>query len=233
MKKLFLIWSCVLCLVSCVLTVKPQTSCPNVFICGSNFVDPRDGYSYPTVKIGTQCWMTKNLEETKYANGDAIPNVTSGWASLTTGMWCYYSNASGNGTTYGLLYNWYAVKDGRGLCPQGWYVPSLTEWTILGDLDGQGGTVEGCALKVTGSTYWGSSNTCATDSTGFSALPGGYLSGSVFVNMGSNAYFWASSTSTLTTGNYIELFSNSGYMALGGYNAARTYGMSVRCVRDN
>ena len=68
------------------------------------------------IKIGDQTWTTKNLDVSAYKNGDAIPQVQDEeeWANLTTGAWCYYENDTENGTTYGKLYNWYAVNDPRG-----------------------------------------------------------------------------------------------------------------------
>jgi len=52
------------------------------------------GYTYKTVKIGSQVWMASNLRGTKYRNGNDIPVVTdnSTWASLSTGACCSYSN---------------------------------------------------------------------------------------------------------------------------------------------
>jgi len=85
------------------------------------------------IKIGTQTWTSKNLDVTTYRNGDVIPEVkdANAWANLTTGAWCYYENESDNGTSYGKLYNWYAVNDPRGLAPTGYHIPGGGEWTIL------------------------------------------------------------------------------------------------------
>jgi Fibrobacter succinogenes major domain (Fib_succ_major) len=89
--------------------------------------------SYSSVAIGSQIWTDKNLNVSKYKNGDDIPQVTDAavWASLTTGAWCYYNNDPANETIYGKLYNWYAVNDPRGLAPQGWHMPTDLEWTNL------------------------------------------------------------------------------------------------------
>ena len=77
--------------------------------------------------------MLKNLDVSKYRNGDDIPQVTDAttWANLTTGAWCYYENNTANGTVYGKLYNWFAVNDPRGLAPSGWHIPSQAEWVTL------------------------------------------------------------------------------------------------------
>jgi uncharacterized protein (TIGR02145 family) len=85
------------------------------------------------VAIGTQVWMSTNLNVSTYRNGDIIPQVQDedAWANLTTGAWCYYENNAANGTKYGKLYNWYAVNDARGLAPAGWHIPTDGEWTVL------------------------------------------------------------------------------------------------------
>ena len=89
--------------------------------------------SQTTVKIGTQLWMNKNLDVSKYRNGEEIPHVHDAlsWSTLTTGAWCYYANTSSNGTTYGKLYNWYAVNDSRGLAPEGFHIAKDSELNFL------------------------------------------------------------------------------------------------------
>lgn len=92
-----------------------------------------DGNIYQTVKIVDQWWMAENLKVTHYRNGDPIPNVTnnSDWGNLSTGTYCAYNNDNVNISTYGLLYNWYAVADSRELAPTGWHVPTDEEWKQL------------------------------------------------------------------------------------------------------
>lgn len=92
-----------------------------------------DGNVYQTVKIGNQWWMAENLKVSHYQNSDAIPNVTnnSDWGNLSTGAYCAYNNDNVNISTYGLLYNWYAVADSRELAPTGWHVPTDEEWKQL------------------------------------------------------------------------------------------------------
>jgi len=57
-----------------------------------------DGKVYRTICIGTQEWLADNLAETKFRNGDTIPEVTdnSAWAALTTAGMCYYDNDINN-----------------------------------------------------------------------------------------------------------------------------------------
>lgn len=98
-----------------------------------------DGNGYYSVTIGTQEWLTKNLMTTKYNDGTDIPNVTTftEWAALTTGAYCNYSNSTDSLfiETYGRLYNWYTINTGK-LAPEGWHVPTKTDWTILSDFWG-------------------------------------------------------------------------------------------------
>ena len=91
---------------------------------------------FKSVKIGTQTWMTENLNVSTFRNGDPIPEAKTKeeWESAGTNhqpAWCYYDNDPKNGAKYGKLYNWYAVIDSRGLAPEGWHVPSDAEWTTL------------------------------------------------------------------------------------------------------
>jgi uncharacterized protein (TIGR02145 family) len=190
-----------------------------------------DNNNLSSVTIGSQVWTDKNLDVTTYRNGDAIPQVQdpSAWASLTTGAWCYYDNDPANGAIYGKLYNWYAVNDSRGLAPIGWHVPTDAEWTTLGNSLG-GVSVAGGKMKSTGTTYWISPNTGATNSSGFSALPGGWIGASGnFKYINTDSYLWSSSingsdaTYVLLKNSQASLLITSGYMPRG---------FSVRLIKD-
>lgn len=151
-----------------------------------------DGNEYKTITIGTQTWMAENLRVTHYRNGDPIPNVTGAkdsslWGQQTQGAWCSYENTRDVDeiVTYGLLYNWYTCVDERGLCPDGWHVPTDEEWTILVtyldngdnafDPNGTGANgIVGGRLKETGTHHWAFPNRFADNSSGFTALPGGF-----------------------------------------------------------
>jgi uncharacterized protein (TIGR02145 family) len=92
--------------------------------------------SYKSVKIGTQTWMTENLNVSTFRNGDPIPETKTREEWEQAGnkkqpAWCYYENDPKNGAKYGKLYNWYAVNDPRGLAPAGWHVPTDSEWTAF------------------------------------------------------------------------------------------------------
>lgn len=188
-----------------------------------------DNNNYATVQIGTQTWMAENLKTTHYKNGAAIPNVTDSltWITLTTGAYCDYNNTPANSTTYGRLYNWYAVNTGN-LCPTGWHVPTDAEWTTLTTYLG-GESIAGGKLKAT--TLWDSPNTGATNSSGFTAFPGGYryLSGT-FNKIGNHGYWWSSTEGSTTNAWRRNMGYNGGYVfrSISGKDS----GFSVRCLRD-
>jgi uncharacterized protein (TIGR02145 family) len=105
------------------------------------------------VKIGTQVWMSKNLDVSTFRNGEPIPQVQDqeAWRGLKTGAWCYYANdRSSYGMKYGKLYNWYAVNDPRGLAPKGYHIPSDEEWTVLTDFLGGDGVAADKMKRKTG-----------------------------------------------------------------------------------
>ncbi|WCO02755.1 fibrobacter succinogenes major paralogous domain-containing protein [Psychroserpens ponticola] len=188
-----------------------------------------------TVVIGTQEWMLKNLDVSMYRNGDPIPQVTdlTTWSNLTTGAWCYYANNSTNGLVYGKLYNAYAVNDSRGLAPEGWHVPSDTEWEVLSEYLG-GASEAGGKLKST-SSLWDLENTGATNSSGFTGLPAGLVDGTngfVFNLKGKSGWFWSSTLDNMNPQhNWFHLLSTFHDDFYGG-QYPQNYGMSVRCIRD-
>jgi len=210
-------------------------------------VTDAQGNSYAIIKIGDQWWMTENLKATTYNDGTAIPNVTdaTAWAALTTGAYCDYSNLAANGAKYGYLYNWYAVNTGK-LAPAGWHVPTNTEWTTLENyLIANGYNYDGSttgnyiAKSLAAKTDWTASTTTGAigndltlnNSTGFSALPGGYRN-----NNGSFYYLglignWWSAAEYSSAGAWGRSLDYSGSI-LGSGDDYKGYGFSVRCVRD-
>jgi uncharacterized protein (TIGR02145 family) len=184
----------------------------------------------PTTVIGTQQWMSKNLDAAFYKNGDPIPQVTdpTAWAALTTGAWCYYNNDSTQGTTYGKLYNWYAVNDSRGLAPTGWHIPSEAEWTALSATLG-GNSVSGAKMKEAGTLHWGLPK--GNNNSSFTGLPGGYRNdiGS-FSLIGDLGGWWSSTASGTTSARGGDLYFNTSAFNTNFY--PKLYGFSVRCVRD-
>jgi uncharacterized protein (TIGR02145 family) len=201
-----------------------------------------EGNVYNTIYIGTQLWMAENLKTTKYNDGTAIPNITDDatWATATTGAYSDYSNTPANSTTYGRLYNWYAVDNntatmvasngGKNVCPTSWHVPSDDEWTTLTTYLG-GETIAGGKLKETGTMHWSSPNTGATNETGFTALPSGlhYYNG-IYVLIGYDGYWWSSTESTTSGAWFRRTYSNAAIV--GRYDDYKRDGISVRCVSD-
>ena len=185
------------------------------------------------ILIGNQIWMTKNLNVSRYRNGDIIPQVqnASQWAMINYGAWCYYQNNSANGPIYGKLYNLGAIKDPRGLAPQGWHIPNNDEWTTLFlTLGGFSGVNSGGQLKST--TLWDTPNTGANNSSSFTALPGGKREGNagIFMDIGQQGNWWSSSSTFGGDGWYYRLYYN--LSDIGGGTSYAQFGYAVRCVKD-
>lgn len=198
------------------------------------------GYNYPTIVLGNgQEWMAENLRTSTYRNGDPIPNVSSAtdWEVLNTGAWVQY----GSENPYGKQYNWFAVSDGRGLCPTGWHVPSEADWnTLIGYLDpsynangNPVSTTAGGMMKSTGTQYWQSyPYNSATNESGFSGLPGGQRSGNgTFSALGTYGYWWSSTPSSSYQALSYSLSYGNGHITQTG-QAFMSAGYSVRCIKD-
>jgi uncharacterized protein (TIGR02145 family) len=186
----------------------------------------------PSVVIGTQEWTLNNLDVTTYRDGTIIPEVTNStaWAALTTGAWCYYNNDSANGAIYGKLYNWYAVNDPKGLAPTGYHVPFEPDiQTLINSLGGY--LVTGGKLKETGTTHWNSPNTGATNSSGWTGLPGGLrIQDGSFIVRGLTGYWWNStSVNSLNASAYTLSYNNT---SIGVNNGNKLLGLSVRLIKD-
>ena len=208
-----------------------------------------DGNVYQTVQIEDQFWMAENLKVTHYRNGDAIQYVQSEssepdvWENLSTGAYGYYNDDLSHQETYGNLYNWYAVDDSRGVCPDGWHVPTDDEYKALemylgmsqseADDTGWRGTNEGSKLAGNAS-LWNSGSlesNAEFGTSGFAGLPSGYrvFNNGYYYNIGYFGYFWSSSEYSSSHAWYRGLgyYSTSVYR----YGGSRRYGFSVRCVR--
>ena len=147
-----------------------------------------------SVTIGSQVWMTKNLDVEKFQNGDPIPHAKTAeeWseaANTKQPAWCYYDNDPANGEKYGKLYNWYALTDPRGLAPEGYIIPTDDDWTALTDYLG-GQSIAGKKMK---SEIGWKENGNGTNITNFSGLPGGFRNfNGYFNNLGYAGYWWSS-----------------------------------------
>jgi len=192
-----------------------------------SFTDSRDGKVYKTVKIGTQTWMAENLDVSFFNNGDVIPEFKTDkeWIKSGNPAWCYYDNNPDNGNKYGKLYNWYAVNDKRGLAPKGWHIATENEYkTLIFTADDDGN-----ALKSNGQ---GKGEGAGTNTSGFSALLGGYRwRYGDFNKLAYEAEFWSSTgNGNVEIANYIYLNFDDNKITL----AARysECGYSVRCIKD-
>jgi len=193
-------------------------------VSGSPTVVDIDGNVYHTVPIGTQIWMIENLKTTKYKDGTSIPNVIDNvaWSNLITPGYCWYNNDITYKSTYGALYNWYSVNTGK-LCPTGWHVPTDGEWTVLTSaLCGKSNA--GGKMKEEGTAHWESTNSDATNSSGFTALPGGTRPEDIFYDIGRSGYWWSASST------FKQLLSTQKYIWSATVDVGR--GLSVRCVKD-
>jgi uncharacterized protein (TIGR02145 family) len=172
--------------------------------------------------------MAENLAATRFNDGTGITWATNSTSltSETVPNYSWYNNVT---LAYGALYNWYAVSSGK-LCPAGWHVPTDDEWTTLSTFLG-GLTVAGSKLKETGVIHWQSPNSGASNSSGFTALPGGYryYSGT-FNGMKRYGYWWTSSESTTLNGYARDMY--YGYSNLDRISSDKRASASVRCVKN-
>jgi uncharacterized protein (TIGR02145 family) len=220
---------------SCAITITVDDVAQTIGIPGPNITDAENN-TYKTVTIGTQTWMAENLKVTKYNDGTAIPNITGNtqWSQLSTGAWSYYNNDVTNNAKYGKLYNWYAVSKtsngNKNVCPTGWHVPTDAEWTVLTHYLG-GVSVAGGKMKEAGTTSWNSPNTGATNTSLFSALPGGYRGYNGYYDfIGLSGYWWSSSEASTYDAWVRGLDGNDGNA--GRSDSYKGDGFSVRCLRD-
>ena len=196
--------------------------------------DSRDGKVYTTVLIGSQCWMAQNLNVGTRINGEFIRHQIQSNNGILE-KYCYNDDEN-NCNTYGGLYQWdeamqyFSTEGVQGICPTGWHLPTDSEWTTLTTYLG-GEDIAGGKMKEADTTHWNSPNTGATNSSGFTAFPGGVCDNiGFFVNLGYSCY-WRSSTMENEFYGWIRHLSyNSNGIDRSG---ADWYdGVAVRCLRD-
>lgn len=209
------------------------------------------GNEYKTVVIGNQEWFAENLRTTQYNNSVPIPNIrgNSEWSALESGAYAVYNHDNIYMSAYGVMYNWYAVVDSRGICPAGWDVATDAQWTTLFDYVANSaefaGATVGKALKscrqinsplgiecaVTDHPRWNShTNVFGTDNYGFGGLPGGNRSADgAFYSLGSDAFWWSSTESDETTAWRRVMHLSQDVLNRSAVN--KKQGFYVRCVR--
>ncbi len=197
------------------------------------FTDKRDGNVYQWVKIGDQIWMAENLAY--------IPYVCA--PDSQCGIWVYDYYGEGpygtNYQTYGCLYDWETAME---VCPEGWHLPSDEEWMelerFLGmeeheltrkDIPRGDNANVGGKLKHTNNSLWKEPNLGATNEIGFGILPAGDVFGQ-FLDLHESACFWTSSS--IDSGNAYNRIFHYQYKGCFRNPWAKTYGLSIRCIKD-
>ena len=191
-----------------------------------------DGNTYQTLALGGQVWTDRNLLVTHYSNGDAIKEVAENvaWAKTVQGANCIYMNDTGSISASGRLYNWNAVADSRGLCPKGWHVPSISEWTSLVTCLG-GETEAGNKIKA-GSKRISDNQNQSSEKTNPFANPCGFrFSNGEFSSEKALSYqWWSSSPQDSTAAMSLRLVQDNGQIFFTG--SSNSYGLPVRCLRN-
>ena len=216
------------------------------YTCGSNVSDL---CTYHIAKVGNQYWLKENI------NIGARINILDGNSSFqnqenfSSGIQKYcYDNNEILCATYGGLYQWHTFMgfdqscDGnynsdicnitsrqQGLCPDGWHVPTDSEWWAMAALI-DSDSVFGGYLKETGTSHWSSPNVGATDAYGFTALPAGLIIYNSFASMGNNTFFWTATSEGNSSVYAIYLNSSNSEFNISSYGGAT--GFSARCVKD-
>ena len=204
-----------------------------------------DGNVYETVQIGEQIWMAENLKVTHYNNGEDILSITTNGSSGGANA---YNNDPLNLDNYGMLYNWHAVNNSNGICPDGWHVPTdeefmelemelgMPEWEVSqedwrGNLSGIDHNVGGKLKSTTGD--WFQSNQGATNESGFTALPAGtrIYNSNIYTALGNSAFIWTSGEVDWSNGWYRQIY--YGYKTIKRDYTNKNSGLSVRCVADD
>ena len=196
--------------------------------------NPTIDFEDDNVKLGDQIWMKKNLDVKVFKNGDPIFEARSNedWIESyqsKTPAWCYYENRSENRVQYGILYNYYAIIDERELAPEGWRIPSATDWQNL--VDELGGFI-GLPDKLKSQTLW--KNGGGNNSSGFNAVPAGVRYQSGFLGLGEVTSFWAN---TLEPEGNPEIADINGIDSPHQFYISNTElslypGLSVRCISE-
>jgi uncharacterized protein (TIGR02145 family) len=216
-----------------------------------------DGNTYGTIEIGTQFWMAENLKVSHYADGTPITQISgeAEWNAMTADVqaYCWYNNLSEYSDTSGALYTWAAAMNGelsidtipsgvQGVCPDGWHLPSDAEWKVLEMFLGMSqtdadsydwrGSDEGAQLKETGFSNWAFPNSGGSNSSGFTAVPGGFRNAKgLFYSIDQSAAFWSTLAEEGTENAWYRTLNFDKELVYRQYNDKRL-GFSVRCVKD-
>lgn len=210
-----------------------------------------DGNIYGIITIGSQVWMKENLKTIRYSNGDLIGTTPVSTIDIYNELspkyqWAYSGN-EGLAERYGRLYTWYAATDNRNICPTGWHVPADQEWQTLADYlitngFGINGVENHLGQTLAANSDWApygiagsaGNDLSANNSSGFSALPSGFLNPmGLFQGILEVTYFWTTTQSK--EGSDVALQREIYYPQSGLYThqwGTKSSGASVRCVKN-
>ncbi len=203
-----------------------------LFSCGNPYLDMRNNRNYNTVQVGSQCWFSQNL------NVGTLVSLSSDQTNNGIIEKYCFGNSETNCDTYGGLYQWdevmqYTTTQGtQGICPAGWHIPAQGEYANLVNFLGGNGQAGG-KMKETGTAHWLSPNTGATNSSGFTGLPGGFrfhVDGTS-IQLGQYGYFWSSTQNDGTHKWYRQLYNSDANAAEN--NTWKFNGFSIRCVYND
>lgn len=176
-------------------------------------------------------WALFNLDVQHFANGDAIPHVpdSASWVANESPAWVYYMNDTSMSHNYGRLYNWYAIADPRGLCPEGWHVATDEDWERLVQAFG-GAMTAGARLKA--DNGWELPIDIAAPVSGFNALPSGNRKpNGIFNGLGLSAPFWTSTPAD--SGEAWARYVFHAHTRVGRRSGHPNHALPCRCVKDN
>jgi uncharacterized protein (TIGR02145 family) len=203
-----------------------------------------DGNTYPLQLIADEIWSTQNLRTKTYRDGTPIPYVEdpSEWANLTTGAWQYVNNDPSTEEKYGLLYNFYAVNNPKGLSPEGTRIPSYNDLFHLtsyfgAPLDGTTDEEIFLGFLTDDPEYtWvsGEFSAVGTNTTGFNLYPAGFQRSTSSSNLfGRGTFLWSSDAFWSSYQNpFAARWTFTGSYTVGTFSTQSYYGCSVRVIKD-
>jgi len=200
-----------------------------------------NGYNYPTVAIGEQCWFKENLISDKFKNGDSIPRVSGSWSGTNYPLYDFLSTY---GNLYGYVYSSHTITDPRGVCPEGWMVPTRDDFISLMSNIGayniynlrscrQVNSPLGGECTTSEHPYWASDTFYGTDDLGFSLLPGGHKYSTQWPYFGGGFWLWTRTVDDLGTSLYYiyntggSIISTSSTVPIDSI-----YGRYIRCIKE-
>lgn len=202
-------------------------------ICAQSTVSGELAKNNAEIRIGTQVWLERNLDVSSFQNGIPILEAKSSedWAAMgRSGVpaWCFYNFDSTLGQKYGKLYNWYAVVNANGLAPAGWRIPTKEDWEVLARHLGGEAEAGGLLKSIEG---WKFPNSGASNKSGFSALPGGYISsGGSFGSQLENGYWWSATENRVEIAWSVGLGNSDTFLLFN--QSPMLFGFSVRCIKN-